>query len=716
MTSALQLSQLGVNIILSLLEEFTKKSSADLGVHGLIYLQRKIDFETTLLPHLFRLLMEEYHKQMDRTFQYTAFLEKTPSPSLNNSPMMSSHPPSNSSDLALAIGAGEELLTSLLVLLLKALTEMITWEYGETTHKGPHHGDIEGGKEGSNLLFLISKPPQQFHDFLIQLPFLDKSFHFYSKLRLMLEDIKKQSTQYSRSHKTAATAQHKTTAPAISPTGLVIMNHNTSALQQSFHQRREKLNNCLLELRNLFLALSLMTGDIFSSPDEKLSFGNALLSHAYQVAQPFLYRNQLSLLTFDATDYAEGHVRYDELLFFLQLISHFFNNYLLQTCMTMTSFPVFLDFISSIAIEICKELSLLTNDMTVKLVRSNYQDVTSSSYESNILQTWRFDLLFQVLEIFIMIHDDFLLSSSVSFPALNAPPPENAIAMLQQKSMEKLLITSSLKHFLFNFSKEVFPELFEIMMVIFVNDSLSSAEEEENEDEERINSRNLDTFFMGLSSLGRFAVFNSLQFLGGYLSNTFTDYQGISKLFDQASSSSSSPIDHSLEMKTLFCLEKIRLCILILSFLLIDNFSLGQGNGNGSGGGATSLNSKYSVFKSSASEVNMINDWILDAMKSDQLLTLQMVVECFRCVSIIYQFIITLLGQQKTRPSQELRNPCVSPYLLQTILYFYSEIFQQYLAPNVADYSPETLQHYPFVPTLFRDGKTHELLANPSQR
>jgi hypothetical protein len=720
MNNSTLLAQLGVNIILSLLEEFTKKSSADLGVHGVTYLQRKVDFETTLLPHLFSLLMSEYQKQLERVFLYTAFVERTPSSSHSNSPMGES---GTSSELEITKGVGEELLIALLLLIVKAIIEMITWEYGETVHKSPHFSDLEreGGGGSTALGLQISKPPKHFRDFLINLPFLEKNFHFYQKLHSLLEDIKEHAKKYAiRNKKSQKVASNVPAGP--SPVGLVIMNHNTSLIQQSFHTRREKLENCLLELRNLFYALSLMNGEMFSSQDssEKLSFGNAILSHCYQLAVPHLYRNQLSLLTFDATDYSEGFIRYEELLFFLQLISYFFQNYTLQECIKMPSFPLFFQFISSMALEICKELSLLTNDMTVTLVRSNYADITTTS-ENNILQTWRFDLLFQILEIFIMIHDDFLLTSSVTFNNNHLTDAShqnnnNTIALLQKASAEKILLQSSLKTFLHDFSQNVFPVLFEIMMVIFVNDSLSSADLEENEEEERINSRNLDTFFMGLSSLGRFSIFSSLQFLGNYLSTIFRDYQQIAVVYDQQLINPNSvTIDHSMEMKTLFCLEKIRLCILILSFLLIDNFSLGNNPAlspqSGSLLSQNSLSAKSSSSTSS-SEVNMINDWILDSMKNDSLLTLQMVVECFRCVSIIYQFIIGLLNSQKNAKSNnsmnsrnDWRNPCISPYLMQTILYFYSEIFLQYLSPNLTDYSLENLQLYPFLQTLFRDGE-----------
>lgn len=706
----LLLVQLGVNIILSFLEEFMKKSNADMGVHHSQYLQRKVDFETNLLPHLFLLLIQQYHKYGDLVLAYDP----------NN--VSSEH-------------QSEEGMTAVLVLLLKALIEMITWEYGETLQRNSNYSkDIESegtGKGGA----LISKPPKHFHDYLIQSSFIEKVFLLYSRVRLITDDlIVKQKKQAKPSN--------------AGLTNIAQLTQQHATFQQSFQRRQEKLNQCTLEFRNLISALSLMNGDIFT-PDpiivepgakgnnsqpssEKIGFGNTILLHAYQLAQPYTTRQQLALLTFDALDYAEGGQRYEELLFFLQLTQNFFQNYSLAQCLQMTHFSVFLNGIATIALEMTKELSLLTSDMSVKLIRSNYQDITTTStVNDNLFQTWRFDLLFHVFDLLTMIHDDFLLTSSFTLPMqLLSPGPTTSVAQLQQLQQQtnQIALQSSLKQYLFEFSKEVFPQILEVIMVIFVNDSLSSAEEEEEEEEERIQSRNLDNFFIGLSALGRFNIFNALQFIGSTLSSTFIDFQAVAKVYDAASSSnSSSSTSHA--MKTLSCMERIRLCILLVSFLLIDNFSLGNvsgsgGNDSGEGSGKGSKTSSL-VLSRRSSEVSVINDWILDAMKTDNLLTLQMIIECLRCVSIIYQFMMSLLSNQKERraarqtnallSSEYNNNPCISPYLLQTILYFYSELFIQYLQPNIEDYSVDTLNMYPFLQTLLSEGKslpTPHILSN----
>jgi hypothetical protein len=742
--SSLMLGQLGITIISSLLEEFMKKSSADLGIHGNTYLQRKVDFETVLLPYLFVLIMEQYGKQLD--FYLSSLL-----PSLSSSNATSAGVGGGGgSGVAAAVDPSlEEPIVAFLLAILKCLIEMITWEYGETHKANPHYaGDMEGssnnnssgsgrgegGAGGSaSASLIILKPPKYFHDYLISFSFIEKNYTLYHSIKKRNEELQKQHSlqikQQKQAKKAGSTGSNNQQGTMMSMT----LNH---ASQASYYHRIDQLNNCLLELRNLFLSLSLINGEIFINDStavvnpssqqqqhsEKIEYGNLILSLSYQLAQPYLSRNSLSLLTFDAVDYLEGDIRYQELSFFISLFHHFIANYSFSLCLTMSYFQHFLSFLTSIALEISKELSLLTNDMTVMLLRSNYQDITTSAGgggghpslvsspggngsggngdNNNIFQTWRFDLLYNIFDIFIIIHDEFILSFN---SASTSSSSSNAVA--------------SLKSYLMEVSKELFPLIFEIIIVIFVNDSLLSIDEEEQEDEERIISRNLDTFFIGLSSLGRFSIFHSLSFLGQYLSSIFHDFQNVAKIYTPAGGQVA--IDHSIEMKTLFCLEKIRLCILILSFLLIDNFSLGNtlsssssaagddkpGSG-GSGGGSPGKYSSSLLLYKTSSDINIINDWILNAISSDNLMTLQCIIECFKCVSIIYQFMMTLLSSSSSvSASSSSHNPCVSPYLLQTILYFYSELFNHYLSPNSENYSIEMLEKYPFLQTLFKDGK-----------
>jgi len=57
-------TKLGINLILSLLEEFSKRSSADIGIYGIIYIQRKENFEKSFLPSLFPFFIKLLTQQL----------------------------------------------------------------------------------------------------------------------------------------------------------------------------------------------------------------------------------------------------------------------------------------------------------------------------------------------------------------------------------------------------------------------------------------------------------------------------------------------------------------------------------------------------------------------------------------------------------------------------------------------------------------------------
>jgi hypothetical protein len=80
-----------------------------------------------------------------------------------------------------------------------------------------------------------------------------------------------------------------------------------------------------------------------------------------------------------------------------------------------------------------------------------------------------------------------------------------------------------------------------------------------------------------------------------------------------------------------------------------------------------------------------------------------MILECFRFISMIYNFMIELLALETVRGGD--RHPCVSPYLLQTILYFYSELFTTYLAPNLENYDMQIIERFPFLQGFLSNGK-----------
>ncbi len=158
-------------------------------------------------------------------------------------------------------------------------------------------------------------------------------------------------------------------------------------------------------------------------------------------------------------------------------------------------------------------------------------------------------------------------------------------------------------------------------------------------------------------------------------------------------------------MKTIYALEKIRLMLLILSFLLMDNFSFSSAtegpNGPAGTGGQSSRSAGYTITTKSNDLAN-INIWILEAIAQEPS-TRFMILECFRFISMIYNYMIELLALETVRGGD--RHPCVSPYLLQTILYFYSELFTTYLAPSLENYDIQIVERFPFIQGFLSNGK-----------
>lgn len=580
-----------------------------------------------------------------------------------------------------ATSSSQAPLFGLFPILIKTMAEIVSWEYASYDHVN----NSLANDENASVCF-VHKPPRLFADIILQPAFLDKIFTIYRAFRAFQQQLQQQSRGRN----------------GLNSNGNNHGNHST------------EIENTILELRNLINVLVSINGEIFANDEAKAAFGNTLLVQVCMITEPHVQRRTLQLLTFESDDYDEGGLRAEEIFLLLQSFSTLLNNFSLLIIVAMPQFSTIMNLIGQISVEICGEIDCLTADVRVRLQRSDFHDIA----EMNIASTWRFDVFTFCLEVWTQIQDNFSL---VCHTTLVASPAQGGGA--QGGGLGSAAV-ASFRAWLMDISERLFPRAFECVLMVLVNDCLAAADDVTGEEMERIEDRLMESLLAGTAALGRLHAVKAMQLIGSKLQGSLQDYQIVYQNHQNGQAATGSGGNDGVTAwttKNLFCLEHLRIGLLILQFLLVDDFSIVDAAGSdpdsasssSSGSGASGTSARGSLSASGLTkggESPVISSWILQALQDDPQ-SIQVLWEAFRFTASLLQFEIHMLTTPHphllqssmqsmlggSASSNDPVHPCVSPLLLTTLFRFFTCIVVRYIDPDIEHYADETVELYPFL-------------------
>lgn len=635
-TNQYHLQKSSMIFILMTIDEFQRKTAFDLSIfyHDMIMIKR--DFQEHYLPRIFFLVMS----QLSQLFGYLV-------------------------DISAVADAGE-----LLIISLKAINEIIQWDFHENISK---FTDTQTERQ-----VCIGKLPSDY------LALVEPSF-----IGRVLDIL------------------HK----------LVNVRSNNDLVSNKSNMFEELLQ----ELRNLSLALSLLHPDMFPNDSCKSNFVVEIVKGSLFIGNLFLKRSTLQLLTVEANDYTEGGTRSAALTFVLQIFRNVISNHsLMQLIPISHSNPLLAGVLADIFVFIflslegvCQEVSILTNDVNIRLLRSNFKDV---SMEMNLLSTWRIDVLISILDLLEVVANAFYEFSS----------EKNLIALLHTLTIDNAsslttLLADKIQVDLYRSKLDVFslmtaylapiiyPTLCECVATIFVNDSLSCAEDEENEEDADIGGHIIQSLLSGCGILGRFNIGYALNNLSRMVEGSVKDMRDL----DAIMSVNGSTQSEIFQLKEIYCLEKTRVTLLFACHLLADDFASELSDSE------TRMEAQVTSIMKTGKDAPTINFWILYGFESSVheascLNSFQFLNECIQRFNALLQYQLEILSR-----SQGSSGIMASPLLLQTTLNFFGSFLEKFMDPNTELYSTETLSAITFLSSDRLRGNTkfsilsaeHELIV-----
>jgi len=262
-------------------------------------------------------------------------------------------------------------------------------------------------------------------------------------------------------------------------------------------------HNCSSELNHLILVMASVDGEVFSSGREKAMFGNHFLQSLLLSISPFLCRScafDLQVTDNDSYDYVSGGTRQQVLELITTTIVRLVGNYTLPMMASMPCFESLLICMGSLSLELLGELRALSQ-MLVKEFDLYEQHLVGSGLSSSsgifsafprlaampLLQTWRTDVLSALLDIWRLIYEDKTLMGALTGVASSVPATSCSDSVLTTEFFRWLIPTSS----------EVFEQSVGVVVNVMVYETLSEAEQDEDEDVAGIQARDVDGLLSG---------------------------------------------------------------------------------------------------------------------------------------------------------------------------------------------------------------------------
>lgn len=266
--------------------------------------------------------------------------------------------------------------------------------------------------------------------------------------------------------------------------------------------------NCSSELSQLILVMASVDGEVFSDSREKALFGNHFLESLLLSVSPSLCRScpfDLQVTDNDSYDYASGGSRQQVLELFTATVVRLVGNYTLPTMATMPAFESLVMCMGGLSLELLGEMRALSQ-LLVGEFEHYEQHLLGTGLASSsgvfsafprmaalpLLQTWRADVLSTVLDIWRLIYEDATLIGAVTAGMASSPAAA---------SRGDSALTSSEEFIFFRWltptSTEIFEQSVGVIVNVMVYETLSEAEQDEDEDLAGIQARDVDGLLSG---------------------------------------------------------------------------------------------------------------------------------------------------------------------------------------------------------------------------
>lgn len=399
----------------------------------------------------------------------------------------------------------------------------------------------------------------------------------------------------------------------------------------------------LTELRSLVSSLAQVSAG--SLEDQKLAAVDHLVAQFVQFIQPSISRHTMELLTFESEDYElEGNMRAFDLQAFVGVAQALVITHGVDTLMRCGSFPQMVMLLGQITREMDSELGALVADVVLLSARANFE---SDGCEVAVLDSWRADLLSSLLMMWTALQDDYTLAQNVGWSGQDGGASHSTMA-----------------GFMASLSADLFPSLFNHMLQAFASACLQAGEDGD-EERDQISEERLQTVLGNLSVFARMNVSANLVVVTRTLASIHGDLQNAM----------------NNRNKDIFCLEYMRLTILVLSYILIDDYSAASES-------------------PPSGESPVINSLVLDALLVSQ--TQEAFLQSLQLLLVVLQQQLT--GVSSSTSCKE------SPAVVECVFALFSLLMGRYIDPCIENYNSASLARYPLLSTAWRGNVWNPLL------
>lgn len=444
-------------------------------------------------------------------------------------------------------------------------------------------------------------------------------------------------------------------------TNLYGLYQSLSSAPHAFGTDAQAIQSCSLELRNLIMSLPTIDGDIFSSPQEKLTFGTLLLECAVRLVTPFVSRTEATPLAMSdhSPDYETGGQRQELLELFVNTFLRTVNNYKVQMFCQMAQFEPAMMQLGKITLEVCKELSVLSQlsmqgyEQWLQMHDQSLQH-NALSYDMPadvlLMDSWRGDVLALCLDAWSVILEH----------------PDVAPAAAGIHAASALPLSPQFLTWLRTISLEIFQHSFQSMSLTLVFETLSGADKEENEEDALIESRETGDLLAGICTLGRASFATAVDHVRSSLISSITELQGLAQQPAQALAHSTAS-----QARCLQALERCRVCVEFGSYLCVESFQPDAAQ--------------------MSRETPMISESILYQLVGDATAAGKLNELVAQVTTLLQWETQIVTAQTHQSQNQSIEHPLQSPLLLQAVYRFLAEYCQRFLDPDPELYSEECL-------------------------
>ena len=379
-------------------------------------------------------------------------------------------------------------------------------------------------------------------------------------------------------------------------------------------------NSIRLEIRNLLTAISSI-----QTVQSQAAIFSTVLNLTNNIIQSIDLRPQI-------VDLEDGGPRCDDLQLFCSIILRLHSNLKLDTLVQMPAYEGTLINLGVTTCLMAGELASIVDSLINSL--SSQGAGILRTIEVLPLNSWRREVLSASLDIWTI-----LLDSSSFLDSINSTGNSNI------GSRESIFQTQSFQAWIHSTAKKAFEDMFRCALFSYLLDSWTDGERDEGEEEEDIDSRDVDELLSSFCTLGRVCFPDSAALVSAEIRSTL-------------SAASADLTLHANDRKPLELLERFRIAILFISHLCFDNFSeLATSVGRG--------------------EVPAVSGLILPYLGRT---------ESGGVMSELLATLSALLSFQLSLPPS---HPLLSPLLLRLLYRFFGEFISRFVECDESAYSSE---------------------------